>query len=350
MSSETSGGGAVRPRLEFISAGDFLSTEPEEIPWVIPPLCTVGSSMMLYGRQKVGKSSVITQMFHSLIHGEPWLGFPVEKSGPVVYLQLDMPKSDTRTMLDRAHAAGYDLRHGLYVPKLPEREHKAHFNILDPSHARELRAACDDIRPVAVVVDTINDAYEPLERGDVNSFQRRIHSEFQAAIGDAVLVFLNHRRKQVQTWQKEEMDDTDGYLGGSSWAGVVTSNLELRRSRKDNKVYLELRDLRHAFPASRIPLKQNELGFFEPDLNAAMMLMFWPGCLPLAEQAKVVPHVKSKNDVFRDIAARTGTAFDTVKKTYQRADRVRFPWEAFFEDEVPESAASMRPRLEVVGA
>lgn len=315
-------------RLKFVSVGDFLADQPEEMPWIIKPLCAVGSSVMIYGRQKVGKSSVTMQLFDSLINGKPWLGFGVYKTGRVLYLQCDMALAEVRRIIERAEDAGMGLRDGLFIPQLTDGEQTLNFNILNPLHSAELRAWCEELKPIAVVVDTINDAYEPDSRiGDVNSFIRKVHRSFKEAIGESALIFLNHKRKQIQNFKGEEVDDEDGYLGGTAWAGVVASNLELRRNKDDRSVHLELRDLRlDTYPTSSIPLLKNVHGFFEPKLTSQMMLYQWPDCIDPAEWAALKPAISCANDVFRDIAKRTATPLDTVKKQYQRHRNVPYPW------------------------
>src|SRR5690606_535980 len=76
--------------LDLVSADAFLTNRKEVPPWILRPFLVNGSTMMLYGRQGIGKSSLALQLAYSLTSGEPWMGFPVARSGPVIYLQLDM--------------------------------------------------------------------------------------------------------------------------------------------------------------------------------------------------------------------------------------------------------------------
>lgn len=314
--------------FKFVRAGAFLDKQPDAMPWIIEPLCLPGSSVMLYGRQKVGKSSAVVQLIHSLTTGEPWLGFPVRRTGPVLYLQLDMAQLELLRALRRAESAGLDVRSNLYIPEPDKGEHRAAFDILTPESQQLLTTYCVELKPVAVIVDTINDAYTSVERGDVNSFIREIHRRFMACIGDAALIFLNHKRKQIQRFKPSDDDDEDGYLGGSAWAGVVASNLEIARSKETGELALVLHDLRlDAYPVKRIPLMKDANGFFQPKLSSAQMLAIWPACLTADERQTIEDAgIGSMSDVFRDIAARTGAAFETVKKQYQRAPGVDYPW------------------------
>lgn len=323
--------------LNFVSAGQFIDELPEAMPWIIEPLCTHGSSVMIYGRQKIGKSSVIMQLIHSLTTGEPWLGFRVHKTGNVLYLQLDMAQLELSRIIWRAENAGMNVRDKLFVPKPEPGEHRISFDILrdeDQAGLRELVVALD---PVAVIVDTINDAYTSVEHGDINAFIRRVHRRFMEAVGNAALIFLNHKRKQSQQkfgkGGEAGDDDEDGYLGGSAWAGVVASNLELMRTRETKVPMLILRDLRlDAYPATRIELQKDENGFFKAIIGSQQMLHLWPDCLAAAEREKAIATCLTQADIFRDIAARTGTTFDAVKKQYQRAPGADYRFRAILAD------------------
>lgn len=319
--------------LNIMPAGEFLDELPETMPWIIEPLCLPGSSVMLYGRQKVGKSSAIVQLIHSLTTGVPWLGFPVRQTGQVLYLQIDMAKLELGRALRRAEASGMNVRSGLYIPRLEQTEHRMNFNILNDADQAALARTCEELKPIAVIVDTINDAYTP-ERtdGDINMLIRNVHRRFMEAIGDAALIFLNHKRKQSQQWK--QVDDEDGYLGGSAWAGVVATNLELMRDKETRDISLVLHDLRlDAYPATRIPLKKDENGFFLPQLSSQQMLMLWPDFIPEDELDALRPHIKSRNDVYRDIARRSGEQFETVKKQALRAKGVHFKWHDLIADQ-----------------
>lgn len=328
--------------LEFISVGDFLDGLPSEMPWVIPPLAATGSSIMLYGRQKVGKSSAVLQLMHSLITGEPWLGFPVERTGRVIYLQADMPAAETKRMIDRAAASGLELRDGLYVPRLEKGEHKVPFNILNPRDQEALAGQCARLSPIAVVVDTINDTFVPPPGStDVGALARQVHTAFKHALGDAVFVYLNHKRKQALNFKGEELDDEDGFLGSGAWAQVASSILELKRDRKTREIALVLRDLRlDTYPGTSLALKKNEHGFFVRPMTSQQMLLFWPDCLPSEEAERLRAAVRTKSDVFRDIAERTQTPLETVRQQFYRHRGADFAWAALLEGEEPEKKSA----------
>lgn len=320
-----------------ITAGEFLSTA-KAMPWVIEHLCTEGGSMMLYGKQKVGKSTLTAQLAHSLITGEPWMGFRILRTGPVLYLQLDLNPAEMQDILNRAEESGYPMRSGLLLPEFFDNEFRIPFNIFDENDAAWLAATCDEHKPIAVIVDTINDGYTMDAYGDINHLIRKVYAHFRAAIGGAVLVFVNHARKPSKDFRGQEIDDPDGYLGGTGWPAVASSILEVRtRHKGDDKsatpVVLQVRAGRN-MPHTRahiLNLERDERGFFKYSLDKKQMLQQWPDFISPAALTALAP--KSKMDVFRAIAARTGEKEDAVRQEFyrMRKEGVPMPWAAELE-------------------
>lgn len=290
---------------------------------------------MIYGRQGIGKSSMTVQFAHSIITGEPWMGFRVERTGPVIYVQIDMAQQETRRLLERASEAGLEMGDQLFVTGPEEGEESSKFNILDAGDWSRLKEWCERIEPVAVIVDTIHDGYEYEQRNaDVNAMIRKIHRAFKTAIGGAVLVFLNHMRKQGKKGfaEKEESDDEDSFMGGQAWEGVVAASLHLQR-RKDNSLALKLRKLRlDTWPGAEVPLVKDDFGFFHAKLNDAQMLSQWPDFLPLAEREEAIASVKTKMDVFKHIAKLTGSNVAAVKMRENRNKGSVYPWLKYLDE------------------
>jgi predicted ATP-dependent serine protease len=317
-------------RLRPIS--ELVAEAPEEEEWVIKHLAVPGSGIMLYGRQGIGKSSLICQFAHSIITGEPWMGFSVEKTGPVILLEIDMPKRETIKVIRRANKAGLLMGENFYAPEPEEGEEGIMFDILNDKDMAELADICEQIQPVAVIVDTIHDAYTQNDRvGDINAFIRQVYRRFRTAINGAVLVFLNHRRKQGNFPQKDDEADDDSFMGGQAWEGLVATSIQLARKKSDRTLWLKIHKTRlSSLPFSEIPITVDEFGFFEPKLNYQQMLLQWPECLPLADRRAVMNTVKTKMDVFKDISSRTGVTVATIRQQFYRHPEVEYPWLSLF--------------------
>lgn len=319
-------------RLRFVPADSFLANQPEEPEWVIRPFCVRGSAVMLYGRQGVGKSSVTAQLIHSLTSGEPFLGFRVYRTGPVIYLQLDMPTGEMRMLVERAKRAGMDPGAKLHLPTPPEGEEAVLFNILSDADQAELSAWCAEIQPIAVIVDTIHDAYESDPRfTDINQQIRTILRRFREAIGGAVFVFLNHSRKQSGMTRKDAEavaeEDADSFMGGQAWEGVVTSSLQLRHNRKTQKKVLMLRKIRlEKWPETFLELQESDHGFYTHKLDYKQMLMQWPYFMDRDYVEQATAFVKTKADIFREIGLLADVAPENVKQQYYRNKGADYPW------------------------
>lgn len=324
-------------RLRFVSGKEFMEKEAE-FQWVIPPFVAVGSNMMLYGRQGLGKSTLMMQLVHCFGTGEPWMGFPVLKTGKVLYLGLDMSDSETRKLLERCREEGLSVEENLILPRPLPGADDLEFNIFDEEAFGDLKEICDEEQPVAVIVDALQDSFEvPLTNYDVNQIGRMVLKRFREAIGDAVLIFLNHKRKTggIRPGKGgEEADDDDAYMGATVWEAKVAASLMLGYSTKTRRKFLKVKKTRLAKPATHLVfLDDMGEGFYSVQQNAGQLLTMWPHCIAdKEEREKAVLRCRSMMDVFRNVADLSGESVDAVKKAYQRAlaGGAHFEWTSMF--------------------
>lgn len=280
---------------------------------------------MLWGRQGVGKSSLVAQMAHSFITGEPWLGFEIGETGPVVWLQFDMAVEETRRLIERAQDSGMDFQEQLYIvgPEDDGAEQVPAFNIYNEGHRAALKEAIRQIQPVAVILDTTDDGYETPRHLSVTEVARDVVKKYRSISEHAAFIFLRHERKKPSFGKQE--DDPDAFSGPKDWEAVASSSLQI--ASKAGGYVLRVRKSRiDKAPFDELALVKDGFGFFQQKNDHVQMLQTWPGCLPVVERKAVVARISSKNDVFKDIAFRTGVPFETVKKAAQRAKGVDFPW------------------------
>ena len=323
--------------IRFVSGRQYLNDAETKFQWVMPPFVAVGSSMMLWGRQGLGKSSLAKQLVHSLGTGEPWLGFPIEKTGKSLYLALDMAEAEERRLLERCEESGLCVADHIILPRPAHGEEVLHFNILDPAHKEHLKELCQKERPVAVFVDAIQDSYEtPVGWTDINELIRKVLFSYREAVGDAVLVFLNHKRKGIIDLKtKQEIEDEDSFMGGTAWEAKVAASVQL--FVRDNKKHIRLNKTRLDKPVGKIfQLDDYGVGFYKMKENSKQMLMLWPHCIvDREERAYLMETCKSQAAVFRAIASKSGENAESVKKAFQRAqsDGVEFKWAEAFKSE-----------------
>lgn len=148
---------------------------------------------MVYAPPKVGKSFACMAMGQAIATGAPnWLGFEIEKHGPVAYLQADTPRGEWAFRYEQMKAAGMDMSNQyvadqLLFPKFP-------FSILDPDCFAALRKFCDDVQPVVVFIDTIREINDADENDSTQ--MRNVLTQLIAACRPAAVVILGHARKE----------------------------------------------------------------------------------------------------------------------------------------------------------
>lgn len=342
--------------LELVSAEDFLASKTDESAWVLKPFLLRGSSMMIYGRQEVGKSSLIMQLAHSLISGEPWLGFPVVQTGPVILLELDMSNEELREVLVRAERAGMDFNEQLHVPKMAVQEGASEVPTFDIFKADDFNWLAEEVRrikPVAVILDTAEDGFMPNVKLGVTELPIQLIRQFRKACAGAPFIFLRHERKPP-AYKSADGDsinspDRNSFSGPKEWEAKVTASLRLMSNDKKTQYKLVVGKCRAAEPAAReYTLRQIAQGFFELESTEEQLLHYWPDSLSLAEKEEVLASVTNRAGVYRDIAQRilrkVGKAddekevqrkIDALEKVVSRAQHrgAVFPWVEQFKTE-----------------
>lgn len=197
-----------------LTMDDYLAQESSQT-WLIEPLIPIGGKFLLYGDPKIGKSFVAIQLAEALAgHRPDWLGFPVLTPGPVLYTQLDTPRSLWQERIRKLRATGLDTT-GFHMS---DRETFGTwpFNILNPEHATILRSAVSSVKPSAVIIDTLKET-NPAPENDSDE-QQRVMAELTAATQPAALVLIHHAKKPAPEGVPNLLADI---RGSSYFAGAV---------------------------------------------------------------------------------------------------------------------------------
>lgn len=180
----------IKPITPIVSGDDYLLLPSAPSTWLLKGLVPSGGSCLLYGEAKVGKSFAAMQMALAIATNQSWLGYPTERAGKVVYLQLDTPRSIWQHDMRGLRANGIDTapvyqadRETLPFP----------FDILSPEHTALLRAGLFELKPDVVVVDTIRMAHD-LDEND-STTMKRVMSNLIAATMPSSLIIVAHARK-----------------------------------------------------------------------------------------------------------------------------------------------------------
>lgn len=234
----------------ILSGTDYLSLPRDPETWLIKPLLPTSGAAILYGDPKVGKSYAALQLALALRTGEPWLGFQIPQAGPVVYIQLDTPRSLWTLRLDELGAAGHAMNLIHYADR--ETIGVFPFDILNPEHKSLLIEALKPLKAVAVVMDTIREAHSADEND--STAMRNVIGELVAATQPAALVLISHSRKPSQDGGYDLLADQRG-------SGYVVGRMDciLRMTKKS--LYFTGRGIEEG----SIRISREETGFWAPE-------------------------------------------------------------------------------------
>ena len=174
------------------AASTYLALPRHPETWLIRPLVPVGGAAVIIGDAKVGKSFAAIQLACALTGNLPdWLGFHIPAPGPVLYVQLDTPRSLWMTRLDEVQDAGFPLDHIYFSDR--ESLDAWPFDISRPDHFARLRACVTLTGAHTVIIDTLREAHSG-EENDATPMQA-IVARLVAATHPAALIVIAHTRK-----------------------------------------------------------------------------------------------------------------------------------------------------------
>jgi hypothetical protein len=201
----------------FYQFNDFINLPFDEDPWLIKPLIPAGGWVSLYGEpKKARKSYLAIGMSWAVSSGQSdWLGFGVEKSGPVLYLQVDTPHTMWRQRNLDIHTGGYDLSN-IWFASLMTMPYP--FNIAQ--HEDILGEMIADVPepPVMIVFDT----GRRLHQMDENSSQDM--TMFMAALENVsglsmAKILITHGKKGPSEGDPDKDDGSHEAEGGDLMKG-----------------------------------------------------------------------------------------------------------------------------------
>lgn len=236
----------------IVSGADYLLLPRAPETWLVRGLLPTGGSLLLYGDPKVGKSFAALQLATSLVSQQSWLGLDCPASVPVVYVQLDTPRSlwaervaSLRRLLptDQVHFADLET-----LDRYP-------FDILQPENESLLRGALAEINPAVVIIDTLRECHS----GDENDSteMQRVIAHLAAAVKPAAMVLVSHSRKPNPEF-------TDSVVVGNRGSNYVTGRMDAICHLSDGRLTITGR----ALEETKIHLEKVEIpGGFIWDLT-----------------------------------------------------------------------------------
>jgi hypothetical protein len=243
----------VDARPGFLPVDAYLDLPRDRNTWLLKPLIPVSGAALLYGQEKTGKSAIAVQMAAAMSGAATsWMGFPVVKTGPTLYLQLDNPRSTWAHRFEALKKGGLK-----YTPNLLLADRECldiyPFDVLQPSHVQYLHNIVQIHQPVAVFVDTLREAHSGDE--DSSTTARNVIINLVGATHPAALIIISHSRKPHPDADRDLMADHRGssyitgrmdailrmtkqrmYFGGRS---IEEGNIKLNRMEVDGALMFE---------------------------------------------------------------------------------------------------------------
>jgi len=215
------------PRPGFLPIDLYLQQPRDPQTWLIKPLLPVSGAMLLFGQPKTGKSYLGIQLANALTgHTPDFLGFPVVKSGNVLYLQLDTPRGVWSLRFEDMISKGftYDRERLLLADR--ESVEFYPFDVLNPKHCVYLRGLVSQHNPTAVIIDTLREAHSG--DSDSDTSMRNVIVNMVGICHPAALIIISHSRKTQADVDKDIMED---HRGSSYTPGRMDVILRLTKSR-----------------------------------------------------------------------------------------------------------------------
>lgn len=283
----------------FLPVDDYLKLPRTKETWLVKSLIPTGGAALLYGQEKSGKSAIAIQLAAALSGGaNSWMGFPIGQVGPVLYLQLDNPRSTWADRFEILRGNGLTYTPNLFLADRESIEHFP-FDILQPGHMQYLKLLCAMRRPIAVFVDTLREAHS----GDENesTTQRNVIANLTGAIGDSALIIISHARKPQPDSDKDLMADHRG-------SSYVTGRMDAIMRMAHNRLYYGGRSI-----------EQGNIKLTRLEFDGA--IMFEPAndeAAPLMQRILLDPSLPSLREKARALAPAISTTEDAAMSRLRR--------------------------------
>jgi KaiC/GvpD/RAD55 family RecA-like ATPase len=290
-----------RNSLTLVRGENYIALPRDPQPWIIEKIVPSGGVMIVYGAPKEGKSYMALGMAIAIanenVHG--FLGHAILKHGPVVYLQVDTPREEWASRVERVQDEGIENIYWTDANLVPYP-----FTVTDPETRHALKAKILELKPVVLIVDTLREVH--CEDEDNNTAMKNVLTNLKEVVNDTntTLILVAHARKSGQK-RKDEAPIEDDLMNDLRGASYVTGRCDIVSKMSNSKFLVRGRSI------------ANTVFHIEQDQRT----LLWRLKDQAAEHAKALnyvmtaPELKSDNDRLRMLKAMTGLDDDASLKT-----------------------------------
>jgi len=239
--------------------------------FLIEPVVPLGGIIFLSGKRGIGKSHFCLTLAACLERRGHFFGrYPVHPTGPVVYIQADMPEPLQQVRVRMARAHGYQLNNvHFFFPKF--------FNLLavaeDNPLAQEIRA----LNPCLIIWDTLRKIHKGSSNED--EVPSLIYGYSQQLFPTATHLFIHHEKKSVVEQEKLELDEL--HRGSGAWIDDADTGYRLSKVATGR---LMLEGTKHRSceeqPAIPLTLSRETLMLYAPPDHASSLAALWRSRFP----------------------------------------------------------------------
>lgn len=236
----------------YLWGDDYVNLADDDEEYLLYPLLPTAGQMNFYGKPKTAKSFAAIGVAIAVSSGmTEWLGFPVQRHGNVLYVQLDTPRAEWKRRLRKAVKAGHDISKiamlDLNIVPYP-------FNIADPKHQAWLRQQVEAVKPILVIIDTLREAHEGNEN-DSTDMKKAVAAIVSAAKGAAIIYVSHSRKDSAFNAMGAESDLMDAGRGSSYVSGRMDTIAKFTGTKGRGHMHFKGR----AVTEGKVPIVQDGL-------------------------------------------------------------------------------------------
>ena len=207
-----------KPSFTLVRGENYLALPRDPQPWLVDKLVPSGGVMLVGGAPKEGKSFMALGIAVAIANPQctSFLGRDVLKHGPVIYLQVDTPREEWASRIERIKGEGIDNIYWSDANLVPYP-----LTITDGAIKYALTQKLRELHPVLLVVDTLREVHNDDEND--NTAMKRVITALVEVTRETntTLLMVAHTRKHnaVKRGEEYEINLVDDIRGANYVAG-----------------------------------------------------------------------------------------------------------------------------------
>jgi RecA-family ATPase len=251
-----------RRPLTMVRGHNYLELPRDPQPWVIQSVLPVGGLVNVMGKPKLGKSflglGLACAVADPAVH--EWMGYAVQKHGPVLYIQVDTPRSFWAARVKNLAEHGYNIDNIWWVDSLLA---PYPFDMMSLELVNELKQRIQEVQPVLVVFDTLREIHQ-LDENDSTEMKRVLTNIIYSVRGtDATIVFISHTRKENASFSTggKKLSYQDDLMTDGRGSSYIPSRMDVIMKLTEKRLMMKGRGLAHV----TIKVQQDASGMIVQD-------------------------------------------------------------------------------------